>query len=477
MACAQCHTHKYDPLTIGDYYRSFAIFNQTTDGGKELAPELRLPTPEQQARLETAQARVAELEKTLKTRTPELDAALAAWREEMTAHLRVIEAGWRPLPPARAAATGGVELKALEDGSFLAGGALPDNADYTFALDWPEPLVLTALRVEALRDGSLPHGGPGRHEEADFVLTDFVVTFRTPEGGANRVKFDEAFASFAMNGYGPKAAVDDDANSGWAVAAFEEKQRRDQFAVFVAHEAVALPAGARLEVTLRQQSSRARHLLGRVRLAASVAPRAALAAWGAQPADVRAALTKPGGDRSEAETGRLAAHFRSSTPLLADARAALDRARKELPADIPSTLVLEERREPRETHVMLRGNFLNRGDKVEAGTPEAFHPWPEGEPVNRLTFARWLVATNNPLTARVTVNRIWAAYFGTGLVETSEEFGAQGELPSNPALLDHLATEFMARGWSLKALHRHIVTSATYRQSSAVTPEIFARHP
>ncbi|MFN0069743.1 MAG: PSD1 and planctomycete cytochrome C domain-containing protein [Limisphaerales bacterium] len=477
MACAQCHTHKYDPITIKDYYRSLAVFNHTTDGGKELAPELRLPTPEQQARLDAAQARVAALEKTLATQTPELDAALAAWRDEMTGHLGRIGEGWRPLRPAGAMATDGVELKALDDGSFLSTGPLPDHADYSFTVELKEPLAPTALRVEVLRDESLPHGGPGRHEEADFALTDVQVTVHPPAGGTNAVQFDEAFASFAMNGYGPRAAVDDDANSGWAVAAFEEKNRRDQFAVFVAKEAVELPAGTRIEITLRQRSSRAQHLLGRVRLAASVAPRAHLVAWGVVPADVRAILGRPEAERSADEAVRLAAHFRSLTLLLADTRLELEKARKELPSDIPSTLVLAERKEPRETHVMLRGNFLNKGDKVEAGTPGAFNPWPEGEPVNRLTFARWLVSTNNPLTARVTVNRVWAAYFGTGLVETSEEFGAQGELPSNAPLLDHLAIEFMARGWGLKALHRHIVTSATYRQASAATPELLARDP
>jgi hypothetical protein len=477
MACAQCHTHKYDPITKHDYYRSLAVFNHTTDGGKELAPELRLPTPEQQARLDAAQARVAALEQILATQTPALDAALAAWRDEMAGHLGRLEAGWRPLRPAGAAATGGVALKALDDGSFLAAGALPDNADYTFTVELAEPLTLSALRVETLRHDALPHGGPGRHEEADFVLTDVVVNVRPPVGGTNRVTFDEAFASFAMGGYAPKAALDDDANSGWAVAAFEDKHRRDHFAVFIAKEAVELPAGTRLEVTLRQQSSRAQHLLGRVRLAASAAARADLVAWGAQPADVRAALAKPAAERTAGENDRLAAHFRASTMQLADTRLALEQARQALPADIPSTLVVEERREPRETHVMLRGNFLNRGDRVAAGTPEALGPWPAGEPVNRLTFARWLVSPDNPLTARVTVNRIWAAYFGAGLVETSEEFGAQGELPSHPALLDHLATAFMARGWSLKALHREIALSATYRQASAATPERLARDP
>ena len=142
-----------------------------------------------------------------------------------------------------------------------------------------------------------------------------------------------------------------------------------------------------------------------------------------------------------------------------------------------TTLVLQELPKPRTTKIMLRGNFQNLGDLVSPAVPAKLHPLPPGAPANRLGLARWLVDANNPLTGRVTMNRIWARYFGHGIVETSEEFGAQGDAPTHPELLDWLAVELLERKWSLKAMHRLIVTSATYRQSSHVTPELHQRDP
>jgi hypothetical protein len=146
---------------------------------------------------------------------------------------------------------------------------------------------------------------------------------------------------------------------------------------------------------------------------------------------------------------------------------------------IPTLPVMEELPEDkqRETFLMVKGNYLSRGEKVEAAVPAAFPPLPAGAPTNRLGVAQWLVSPENPLTARVAVNRLWAQLFGTGLVESEEDVGTQGELPSDPELLDWLATEYVRLGWSTKAFLREIVTSATYRQSSRLTPELLAKDP
>ncbi len=158
------------------------------------------------------------------------------------------------------------------------------------------------------------------------------------------------------------------------------------------------------------------------------------------------------------------------------------------------TMIMEERKDPRETFVLERGIYNKYGEKVQAGIPKTFPPLPKDAPNNRLGLAKWLVAKDNPLTARVTVNRLWQQYFGIGLVKTSEDFGVQGEMPSHPELLDWLAVEFstsrerkrvgsgtpslaLAAGWDLKHLHRLIVTSATYRQSAKVTPAAFEKDP
>jgi hypothetical protein len=180
----------------------------------------------------------------------------------------------------------------------------------------------------------------------------------------------------------------------------------------------------------------------------------------------------------------------SKSPELKAVRDQLAEAKKKLNAEVPRTLVMKELPDPRETHIHIRGNFLNKGDKVEPAVPSVLHPLElaEGAKLDRLALAKWLVSKQNPLTARVVVNRMWEQFFGRGLVETSEDFGSRGERPSHPELLAWLACEFMeptatvgppstSTPWSMKRMHRLIVMSATYRQSAAVTPELFERDP
>ena len=189
---------------------------------------------------------------------------------------------------------------------------------------------------------------------------------------------------------------------------------------------------------------------------------------------------QPADQRSKAATEELATFFRSTTPLLEKTRDALAAARKTL-ADlqIPSTLIMRERASFDRPSYDLRerGSFTARGERQFARTPTALHPMRESLPINRLGLARWLVDENNPLVARVAVNRFWEQLFGRGIVETSEDFGAQGSLPSHAELLDWLATDFVANKWSQKTLLRTIVRSATYRQSSAVPGSLGERDP
>lgn len=198
------------------------------------------------------------------------------------------------------------------------------------------------------------------------------------------------------------------------------------------------------------------------------------------PEKVRDALAVEVGKRTDAQKKILFDHFRSVAPELKTVRDELAdwrKKEKDLKAQITTTLVMQERAQPRETHVLARGNFLNPGEKVEPGVPSILTPLQTGQPANRLTLARWLMSPDNPLTARVTVNRIWAQFFGHGLVETVEDFGTQGERPTHQELLDWLAMEFVKGDWSLKAMDRLIVTSATYRQASRTTPELEERDP
>ncbi|HLH03257.1 MAG TPA: DUF1553 domain-containing protein [Bryobacteraceae bacterium] len=154
-----------------------------------------------------------------------------------------------------------------------------------------------------------------------------------------------------------------------------------------------------------------------------------------------------------------------------------ERGLDEINQEIPSTMVMREMEKPRETYVLARGDYRNKGEKVEPNTPAILPPLPKDAPRNRLTLAKWLVDPANPLTARVAVNHFWQIYFGLGIVKTSEDFGSQGDPPSNQELLDWLATEFVAQHWNVKAMQRLIVTSATYRQGSEVTPELLEKDP
>ena len=144
---------------------------------------------------------------------------------------------------------------------------------------------------------------------------------------------------------------------------------------------------------------------------------------------------------------------------------------------VMSEIVASDKEKPRETFILARGDYRNQTDKVTPGIPAILPPFPKDAPANRLTLAKWLVDGSNPLTARVAVNRYWQMYFGTGIVKTAENFGSQGDPPSNPELLDWLATEFVRTGWDVKAMQRLIVTSAAYRQSSRVTPELLEKDP
>lgn len=198
----------------------------------------------------------------------------------------------------------------------------------------------------------------------------------------------------------------------------------------------------------------------------------------ALPKEIRTILLLPPKKRKQAQTDKVAEYFTGQQPGIKQMReqmTEMDRRLQQLQP--PSTLVMQELEQPRETHVFKRGNFLEPLQKVQPGVPAALHPLPPGAPPNRLGLARWLVAADNPLTARVTVNRWWAEFFGHGLVETLEDFGRQSAAPTHPELLDWLATELVQSGWSMKKLHRRIVTSATYQQSAQLTPELQQRDP
>lgn len=470
LGCAQCHNHKFDPFTQKEYYQFLAFFNRSDrtvrhygdTSTKYIEPELAMPTPAQAARQQKIEAEIEQLRKLLKTTTPALEAEQAAWEKSVAA----AAGAWSRLDPKALTSTGGTTLRKIQDGAVLAAGPNPPADEYIVEAKLPAGGI-TAIRIEALPHETLPKGGPGRDPYGNFFIHAVEAEIAgnpapleleevvTDDGKINDKKFKHL----------------------WSVDASRDETRLPRQLLLI----VAAPFGSRgqvLRLHLKQTSEFGGQGIGCFRLSVTTSPEPKTIA--SISAKLRPLLDVPANTRTMKQREKLAEFYRSVTPSLEAARDRLKALREELDGlGIVTTLVMgEEQSFDRPSAVMrIRGTFTNPGEKVYAGVPAALPPLPESAMPNRLGLARWLVSPENPLTARVAVNRVWESYFGRGIVETSEDFGTQGQPPTHPELLDWLAVEFMENGWSLKKLHRLIVTSSTYRQSSAVSTELLERDP
>jgi len=389
---------------------------------------------------------------------------------------------------------GGDAARAIDgntDGTYTANSvthtAVSDNP--WFELDLGEMQRIDRVVVWNRTDGTTPD----RLQGYRIVLLDTdrkPVWEETPgevpapsaefsPSGARRLVFSSVSASHEQAEF-PANELIDPANlsgrgKGWAIGL---EQGKSHEVALVLETPLAGENGA-LEITLANESPHHHLTLGRFRI--STAADAAAAVERILPSEIRSILALGQGERSAEELETLASHYRSITALLDEPRKQHAAVSGRLAAIEPRTTVpvLRERGEERrrKTFIQLRGNHLSLGQQVEPGVPSIFPPLPDGVAADRLSFARWLVDPGNPLTARATVNRLWEGIFGTGIVATSEEFGAQGDLPSHPELLDWLAAEFMESGWDTKHLIRLMVSSRAYRQSSRVTPELLEADP
>lgn len=359
-------------------------------------------------------------------------------------------------------------LDLLEDGSVLASGDQTKLDIYE--LKYPVKLKgVTAMRLEAIPDSSLPEGGPGRIYY-EGPLGDFYLSQMLVQADGKPVKFAGAAQSFASGANTAAGAIDDKTETGWSIAG---QQGRLHTAVFTLAEPLenARELGVRMVFERYYAAG-----LGRFRIAVTSDPVLRLAAD--LPPEVEAALMIPEGQRNEAQRTLLMEHYLGVAPELAAARQEIEKLIASMP-QYPTTLVMRQRdpRRGRETHLYHRGEYLQKRDPVPARVPRVLHPLPEGAPQDRLSLARWLVDPKNPLVGRVTMNRHWASFFGLGIVPSTEDFGVQSELPVHQQLLDWLATEFVRRNGSVKQMHKLIVTSATYRQSSAADEKLLALDP
>ena len=614
VGCAQCHTHKFDPISNTDYYRFYGVFNETEDSDREdEEPKLALPTSEELAKTERLKQEIVALEARLKTSSPELETELRTWEKQVAQPV-----AWKTLTPLEIKAASEATIAAQPDGSLLVRGETPDMDTYTIKVQ-TDLRGITAFRLEALPDDSLPGHGPGRAENGNAVLSEFriatlpaaarlprgrfvrvtlpgekkllalaevevfgkgenlapkgtasqsstgfsgeakrandgktegdffkgqsvshteagkdpwwevnlgadadleriVIWNRTDNGLGSRlanfrvnildaarqpvweqmvaaspapsvalnpaegqqVVLRNATADISQEGWPVANAIDGDDKSGWA---FGPEFGQPHAAVF--ETAAPLdPKGALLIFTLTQKYGQ-NHTLGRFRLSATTqAPPVR-----ELPGRIQAILAVAEDQRDAKQRAEVMAYFRPLSKTFAALGKQIETKRNELAAVKPVALPIMRELPPekrRETHILTKGNYLAPGEMVEPGLLAEFASFvPAETKIDRLAVARWLVNPENPLTARVAVNRVWSQLFGVGLVETEEDFGSQGALPSHPDLLDWLAVTFMSPkagddsqlslGWDVKALLRLIVTSATYRQSSKVTPEMLEK--
>ena len=465
LGCAQCHTHKFDPVTQSEYYGLMAFLNNADE------PDHLIPDPTKLADHRRRLAKARELIDGLAQQWPggqdQLERRFAAWLEKR----RALASRWTHAVPTKTT-TNLPKIVVEDDAVLFVRGDTTKHDWYRLRFD-PAPHEVAAIRLEALPDDRLPARGPGmtfyEGRKGDFFLSEFSIV-----ANGQRIKLARGTHSYAKNQFGnnPVSAqltLDGDLQTGWSISG-----RKGERHVAVFELERPLPKGTSYEIEMHF----GRHFassLGKFRISTTARLRAP--AKETLGAEVDALLAKASEQLGSDERKRLRDEFLLRSKELAKQSQRI-RALQRRPR-LSHSLVMQERGpgHTRATFRHHRGEYLQARERVEPHVPEVLHAWPEGSKRNRLAFARWLVSRDNPLVARVVVNRDWAAFFGKGLVRTIEDFGTQGELPSHPKLLDWLAVSFMNDGWSRKRLHQRIVTSATYKQSSSLRRGDRARDP
>jgi hypothetical protein len=501
IQCAQCHNHKFDPLKQEEYYRMFAFLNNSYEGS------VAVYTPEEQMRRANVFSGIHEIEAALQERTPDWRKRLAEWEAKVAKD----QPEWMVIKPeVEDISNGGQKYLPLKDGSLLAQGYAPTKHRVKMSAQVDQRSI-TAFRLELLPDANLPMGGPGRSFKGLCALTEFEVE-AAPAGDPKKItkiKIIRATADYNQperelepifddkskrrRVTGPiEFAIDGKDETAWGIDAGPGLRNQPRKAVFVAEPPIANEGGTVLTIYLKQNhggwnsDDNQNNNLGRMRLSITTAPEAAADPL---PVGVREILSIPSESRTQAQIQTLFSYWRTTVPEFDEANKKIAELWTRYPEG-SSQMALREREDTRETHLLKRGDFLKPDKAVTPGVPAFLHPLPAGAAPDRLTFAKWLVDRDSPTTARSMVNRVWQSYFSAGLVATPEDFGLQCEAPSNPELLDWLAVEFMnptwragegsnpqPEAWSLKRLHRLIVNSAVYRQSSKVTPRLLERDP
>ncbi|MCB1061315.1 MAG: PSD1 domain-containing protein [Verrucomicrobiae bacterium] len=476
LGCAQCHTHKFDPITQKEYFEMFAFFNQGDDvnnvGATVEVSEgemfLRDPDPKLLGALDQAKAALAALDRD-KVKRQE------AWEKSLIANdnkdANAPGASWARVKPTKLSAEGGAKLELQKGDSILAGAGGPHEV-YRVELA-PAKEAITAIRLKLIPHASLPNQGPGRAGNGNIVLTRVEFFQNGKPLTVARAQHDHA-----QPGFSAAFTIDGKTDTGWAInvgkgTAPGVKMNAEHEAHYVFAEPI-LASGGPVEVVLRHEAN-ANYNIGH--FAFDVSPTAPGAVTEEK---LLTTLKIAPADRSDADKKLLTAEFDKAD---SERRAAVSRIAEAQKAiglgSSVKTMVMRDLATPRESFIHIRGDFLRHDTETGPLRPNVLAALPampdsakEKALPNRLDLAQWLVRADHPLTPRVTANRVWMRYFGKGIVETENDFGTQGSFPTHPELLDWLARSLIEGGWSMKALHKTIVTSATYRQSSMARPEL-----
>ena len=519
LGCTECHDHKYDPLTTKEFYRMYAFFHNVPEKGLDRIrtdnppPRLPVPTADQALQFVEADFRLKDAEKTLQDRANELGETQEKWELETNAKLppkpneeglvavlpfddsltvtsssaaaqgRIVDAGKPEFADGRLSKALKLDGKGYADFGSLVKFERTNAFSYGawVKLDGDGAVLSKIEKSPGYRGFDLL--AAEEHFQVHLINTwpDNALKVRTKDK-VPKNQWLHVLATY--DGSGKAAGVKLYVNGRVRDVEIEKDKLSDTIA-----NSASVRIGARNgEALLKGQVDEARFYQRTL----TVEDARTLTLNGYLPL-----IAKSRGNRTDDERSELQRFYKENYAvdyLRSDAALAEARKRKEeFYKAIPTTLVMEEMNPPRDTFVFVRGDFRTKGEQVTPGTPAILPPLPEGQ-ANRLALARWLVARENPLMARVTVNRYWSMFFGTGLVKTINDFGSQGEWPSHPELLDWLAVQFRdgssstrkagrdtgsssVGAWDVKGLVRLIMTSATYRQSAVMTPEKLERDP
>ncbi len=465
MACAECHTHKYDPITHKEYYQFYSFFNTAEE------KDIKAPFPDELARYETQKEKFDKVHNTLQ-------ASVEAYRqvqlkekfEEWLRNKKSEGVNWKPLNPVDVTSTNGTSFEIDEEGVIKVEGKEPGEDTYSILVNTNlDDLSALRLEVYPTEDGK---AGPGRAGHGNFVLSEFqVFTTQYSKGGElYQVPLKSARADHSQNKYDESNAIDGRLETGWAIGG---QERMTHSVIFDLTDTVQLSGDVTLKIQIDQNYGN-KHTIGRFRLFATNDKNPG---FDGLPYELSSALNKP--ERTEEETNQLMRFYEREDPVLISLNETIETHNKTKP-DYPGSFIMgfTQPEESRKSFMHVRGDFLRKGDRVEPGVIQILHPiqTPKPKP-NRLDLAYWLVSPDNPLTSRVAANRVWQYLFGEGIVRTPNDFGVRGDKPTHPELLDWLANQYIRLDWSRKALIKTIVMSNTYQQASLNRADLKTRDP